>query len=249
MALSTASRAMFLNTSLKPGFWVGDVEPATYLDPVNFVKFEIAGQKQESKKLVSTMDGSAGETLAAVPNPTDAAKLSAEANYMPSAMLSLLLGADISEVITTSAPITDEVITTVQGVWVPLANQNINTFSLKTAADVAVNAAKYTVDLIGGFIKANHADAAGVGMKASYTKAASTAELYKAGKAKSAYVKFKGTGTEKVSGRRALIVVHKVALAATGTFDLVGNDFLKGTLEGDMLTPPGEDSPWNFTLL
>ena len=249
MAISTASRALFLNTALKPGFWNGDVPPSQFLDPVNFTKFEITGQKQDFKKLPSMMDGSVGETLASVPNPTDAAKVTAEANYMPPDMLSLLLGADISEVTTTQSTVTDELVTTALGFWIPLGNQNITAFSLKTGAGVAVDAAKFAVDTTNGLIKALHADAVGVGMQASYTKSARSSELYRSGKAKSAYVQFLGTGTEKVSGRKSLIRVWKCSLAATDAFDLVGNDYLNGAIEGDMLTPPDKSSPWEFELL
>lgn len=64
----------------------------------------------------------------------------------------------------------DEAVTTILNTWVSLANGVITaeTFTLKTALGVAVSAAKYSLNLSAGKIKATHADAVGAGMKAGY---------------------------------------------------------------------------------
>lgn len=250
MALPVASRAIYLNCAFKPGFWSGDAAPTQFYDPVNFTKLEITAQVQEADRLLSNLEGSAGEALASVNKPTDPAKLSAEADYMSPQMLALLLGADLSEVTQNTGTITDEAVTPAVGVWVPLANKYLSDsgISAKTAADVAVAASHYTVDTINGLFKALDATGATVA-KLSYTKAARTAEVHKAGKAKSAYLMFVGTGTEKVSQRRCRLVIHKASLAAGGAFDPVAGGYLKGTFAGDLLTPSTETSPWQMEFL
>lgn len=248
MALPVASRAIYLNCAFKPGFWSGDVAPTEFYDPVNFTKLEITAQVQESKRLLSNMEGSAGEALASQNQPTDPAKLSAEADYMSPQMLALLLGADLSEVVQTTGTITDEAVTPAVGVWVPLANKYISGVSAKTSADVIVAASNYVIDGINGLFKALNSTGATVA-KVTYTKDARTAEVHKAGKAKSSYITLVGTGTEKVSQRRCRLVIHKASLAAGGAFDPVAGGYLKGTFAGDLLTPSTETSPWQMEFL
>lgn len=243
MSLAVAARATYLNCAFRPGFWSGDTPPTQFYDAVNFTKFEIKAQTQEADSLVSNRDGDFGENLAQVQKPTEAAALSAEADYMSPQMLALLLGADLSEVTQSTSTVTDEAVTPAQGLWIPLANKYISTFSAKTSGDVVVDPANYSVDLVSGLFKALNATGATVA-KVSYTVTARTIETHKAGKAKSAYLKFVGTGTEKVSQTRCLIIVHKASLAASGAFDVVAGGYLKGAFSGGLITPSTETSPW-----
>lgn len=254
MTLAVASRAIYLNCAFKFGVWSGDTPPTNYYDPVNFTKLEIQSQKQEFDKLLSNMEGSAGEVLASVAKTAESATLSAEADYMPPYLFGLLLGADITELTQTTSAVVDEAITPVVGLWIPLANKYIaaqgtgTEIVAKTAADVTVDSTHYSVDLINGLFKALDATGATV-TKLSYHPATRSGEIYKGGKAKSAYIKFVGTGTEKVSQKRARLAIHKVSLAASGTFDPVAGGYVKGALAGDLLTPSTETSPWQYEYL
>jgi hypothetical protein len=42
-----------------------------------------------------------------------------------------------------------------------------------------------------------------------------------------------------------LLTVHKVSIAPSSKFDLRG-DFLVGNFDGELITPSGEDSPWQL---
>lgn len=250
MAISVASRATYLNCAFKPGYWAGDVPPVAFYDPVNFTKLEITSQTQEADNLTSNIDGSIGENLASVQKPTDSAKLSAEVNFMAAEMFALLIGADLSEIAQTTATVTDEAVTLSVGLWVPLASQYIDAtgITLKTSADVTIAPTEYAVDTISGLVKALTATGA-TGTKISYSKAARTGERYNAGKAKSAYVMLVGTGTEKVSKKRCRVVIHKASLAGSGAFDPVTGTYTTGTLEGNLITPSTESSPWQYEYL
>lgn len=252
MTIAVAPRSIYLNCAFKVGFWSGDTPPTQFYDPCNFTKLEITSQTQEADALISNIEGSIGETLASVQKSTKPASLSAEADYMPPMMFGLLLGADITELSQTTAPVTDEAITPALGLWVPFSSGNkyIETtgFSAKTSADAAVDSTHYEVDLINGLFKA--LDATGVTVaKISYTKSTRSGEIYKGGKAKSEYIQFIGTGTEKVSQRRCRLLVHKANMAASGTFDPVTGTYIKGTFAGNLLTPSGETSPWQYEFL
>ncbi len=255
MTLAVASRALFVRAEFKFGVWAGDVAPVSYYDPVNFTKLEITSQKQDTVQLISNMEGSYGQILASVPKPTDPAKLAADADYMPPYLFGLLIGADITELSQTTEAITDEAITPAVGLWVPLANKYLSAhgtgteIAAKTAADVAVDSTHYTIDLINGLFKALDATGATVA-KLSYHKATRGGEIYKGGQAKSAYLKLVGTGTELASQKRCRIVVHKALLVASSAWDVASSSAqVKGSFSGDLLTPAGETSPWQFEYL
>lgn len=254
MTLAVAPRALYLQAALKPGFWSGDTAPTQYYDPVNFTKLAITSQTQESDKLLSNMYGSYGETLASVMKTKDAAKLAADADYMPPVLFGLLLGADITETTQTTATVTAEAITPVVGVWVPLANKYLAAHGTgteivaKTSADAAVASSHYEIDLTNGLFKALDATGATVA-KLDYHTATRAAEVYKGGKAKSSYVKLIGQGIESVSKRRVQIIIHKALLAASSEVDVAAGGFMKGSFSGDLLTPTGQTSPWEFSYL
>ena len=253
MAIPVASRATYLQCEFKFGLWSGDTATQFY-DPVNFTTLEITSQVQEFEQLISNMDSSMGEILASIAKPTESAKLEAEADYMPPALLGLLLGADISELSQTTAAVSDEAITPVVGLWIPLANRYLAAHGtgteivFETAGDVVVANSHFEIDLVNGLVKALNSTGA-TATKVSYHTATRTGEIYKGGKAKSESVKLVGSGTEKVSGKRCRVIVHKANLAASGTFNIVAGGYLAGRFAGDLLTPSGETSPWQFEYL
>lgn len=254
MALAVASRAIYLRCEFKFGVWSGDTAPTNFYDPVNFTKLEITSQNQEFEQLISNMESSAGETLASVAKTAEAAKLAAEADYMPPYLFGLLLGADITELSQTTSAVADEAITPALGLWVPLANRYIAVHGTgteivaETSGDVVVASTHYSIDHINGLFKA--LDATGMTVaKISYHPATRTGEIYKGGKAKSAYLKLVGTGTEKITQKRCRLVIHKASLAASGTFDPVAGGYVKGAFAGDLLTPSTETSPWQYEYL
>jgi hypothetical protein len=172
---------------------------------------------------------------------------------MPPALFSLLLGADISEVSQTTATIADEAITPAVGVWVPLANKYLAAHGTgteivaKTSADATIASSHYEIDLTNGLFKAwtRRRDC----RQAVLSHRNRTSEVYKGGKAKSSYVKLMGHGIEEVSKRRVQIIVHKALLAASSEVDIAAGGFMKGSFSGDLLTPTGQTSPWEFSYL
>ena len=250
MTIPVASRATYLNCAFKYGFWAGDVAPTTLYDPANFTKVEITNPAQEADVLTSNMEGSIGEALASVNKPTEAAKIALDVDYMAPALVALLMGADITELSQATAGVTDEAITPVIGLWVPLANQYIEASGIvaETSGDVTVTSDHYAVDLVNGLFKALDATGATVA-KITYTKSDRAGEIYKGGKVKSAYVQLVGKGTEKVSQKSCRIIVHKASLAASSAFDPVAGGYLKGSFAGDLLTPSTETSPYQYEYL
>ena len=258
MAIAVASKSLYLNCAIKFGFWSGDTAPTQFYDAINWTKLELTSQKQESDDLLSNMEGSAGEILASVNKTTEAGSLAAEANYMPPALYSVLLGATLTEVTQTSGAVTDDPITPAVGLWVPLANKYISAHGTgteivaETAADATIDSSHYTIDLVNGLFKALDSTGATV-TKVSYTRSARSIENYAAGKSISNYVMLVGSATEKVSSKRGRIVIYKVNLSGSAAFDPVTGTYVKGSFTGKMLTPtagisPAPTSPWLFQV-
>jgi len=253
MTVAVASKSLYLNCAIKFGFWSGDTAPTQFYDQVNWTKLELTSQKQESDDLLSNMEGSAGELLASVNKTTEAGWLWAEADYMPPALYSVLLGATLSEVTQTTAAITAEAITPAVGLWVPLANKYIAAHGTgteivaKTSGDVVVASTHYEVDLVNGLFKALDATGA-TAAKLDYHTTTRSIENYAAGKAVSNYVMLVGSATEKVSMKRGRIVVYKANLAGSAAFNPVTGTYVKGSFAGKMLTPSGYASPWLFQV-
>ena len=258
MAVAVASKSLYLNCAIKFGFWSGDTAPTQFYDPVNWTKLELTSQVQESDDLLSNMEGSAGELLASVNKTTEAGSLSAEADYMPPALFSVLLGATLSEVTQTTGAVVKEAVTVARGLWVPLANKYLAAHDTGTeivaytAADAEVASTHYSVDLVNGMIKSLSATGDTIA-KLSYHTTTRAIENYAAGKAVSNYVMLIGSATEKVSSKRGRIVVYKVNLAGSAAFDPVTGTYIKGQFSGKMLTPtlgisPAPTSPWVFQI-
>jgi hypothetical protein len=245
-------RPMYIQCRLNYGLYTGDVAPTSFLGPVNITKLELNSIKQEQERLISNMEGSWGEALASVAKPTDPGTMVMEFNSMPTELLSLVIGADVTALTQTADTITDEVVTTILDTWVPLANKFLDSATplvLETdgTPDVAIATSKYEVDYNAGLIRAIHADAVGVGKLVTYKKLLITAgETYAAGKAKSAYIMLYGTAIEKVTGNAGLLTIYKASVSPSSAYDWVKGGFAAGALTGDLITPTGFGSPYLF---
>jgi len=55
-----------------------------------------------------------------------------------------------------------------------------------------------------------------------------------------------GTGTEQTTQKRVSLSIWKASLAGSGVFDPVTGTYTAGTFAGDLLTPTGKTSPWEY---
>jgi hypothetical protein len=258
MAIDTTSvRFFYLRAQFKFGLWNGATPPTDFFGPINFTKMEITPPKQKMTRLMSNMEATFGNLLDAQPSVTDPATLSCEFDSMTSGMLNLLIGANTTAINQTSAAIASEAVTPILGIWTPLANRFIAPDStgtpivFKDAAaptPVTITNDHFEFDYINGMFRP--LDATGVtAVTVSYHTANRLGETYNAGLAVNKYVKFVGTATELSSAKRGALTIHKANLLPNGKLDIIGNNYIKGTLEGDMIIPTNYASPWEFDYL
>ena len=226
-----------------------DDVPTQLYGPANFTKVETTPIEQESDDLISNMAGSVGEVLASVQKATKPGQISLECNTMPGPLRAVITSADTAAFSQSAATVTDAAIDTALNIWTKLPGAYLAAtgFTLKNAADTVVTADKYVVDRVTGALKPTHADAAGTGMKVTFSKAAVTGETYKAGKAKSSYLYLTGRAYDKYAQTWGTLTIERASVSNKQAYDWAAGGWMKGALTGPLLTPAGADSPIAFT--
>lgn len=240
MAIAYAQDAgHFIRFSGRVGIWDGATPPTYYSDLVNIDQITITPPQQETVKLISRRIDDYGAALDSQQIATDeVAKLTLTASTMTPLMLEMMTGGTVSEVTQAADAVADEAITTLLDKWVSLAYRPISAsgIDLEIPDNTDIAAAKFEVDAELGMIKAIHADAVGTGV-ISYTKAARTWYLYKAGLAKTTYVHITGRAKNLVDGYEGRIDIWRASVAASGDFQFDGATHLNVELTGDLLVP------------
>ena len=254
---ATSNRYFYLRAAFKFGIWSGNTEPTDFYGPVNFTKMEITAPKQKMTRLMSNMEGSFGNLLDAQPSVSDPATLTCEFDSMTSDLLNLLIGSNSSALSQTTASVTSEAITPTLGVWSRFAHRFIAPDATGTAivfkdatspTPATVANSHFEFDYINGMFRPIDATGA-TAVTVSYHTATRSGEIYDAGLAVNKYVMLVGTATELASAKRCALTIHKANLMPNGKIDLVGNAYLKGALDGDLLLPSGYNSPWRLEYL
>ena len=248
---ATSNRYFYLRAEFKFGIWDGLAAPSAFYGPVNFTKLEITAPKQKMTRLMSNMESSYGNLLDAQPSVSDPATLNCEFDSMTSGLLNMLIGSASSDLTQASGAIATENVTPVLGVWKKFSNRFIDpdvAVVFKNVTPAVIASSNFEVDYINGMYRAITSTGASA-VTVSYSKASRSAEVYDAGLAINKYVMLVGTATELSSAKRCSLAVHKANLMASGKIDLVGQAYLKGALDGDMLIPSGYNSPWRFEYL
>lgn len=244
----TTTNPVFLELKLKMGVWAGDAEPTTYFGPINITKLELTPVAQDKIRVVSNMHGSIGESLDTQFRATDPAMFTAEFNTFNEDLAAIILGADVADSNQTGAAVADEAVTTILNQWVPLASEMISSTGivLEDSLSAVIDSSKYEVDIYAGMIKAIHADAVG-DMTISYNTSTIVGRSFSAGKAKTTNLRILGYGYDQTSQTYGLLKIHKAIVVSTQALDLAAGAHMGGTLEGDLITPPGYASPWVYT--
>lgn len=150
-----------------------------------------------------------------------------------------------------AATITDQPVAVEKGKWVKLAHRSVSALTIEptgggSAYQLNVD---YLVDLVAGMVKITEGGSIATGnVNVSYTAAALTGKRVDAGKKASIQVRIEGEGINRANNKRVHVVVPRASLSASGTLDLVGENFLVTELSGSALVVPGR-APVEVTYL
>jgi hypothetical protein len=236
----TVQSVINLRATMRFGFWSGDTPPTQFYDKINFTQLQLTPPALEEEILQGNTEADYGEALSTVMNTPEDARpaFSGQFNRAPRALWKAGMGADLGTLAQTGATVTDEAVTLVEGLWVPLANRYLSSFTLlETSGDVEIDAANYEVDLVNGMIKALNATGA-TGAKATYVTATLADQpIYAAGQAKDVRIMLIGSTTNKANDTRGSLIIYKASVRPSGSWDVVAGGFLVGALDGSCETP------------
>ena len=270
----TSNRFFYFRAKFVFGLWNGNTEPTEFFGPANFTKMEITAPKQKFTRVLSNiMGGGFGNLMDAQPAVTDPATMVCEFDSMTNGMLNMLIGAHTAVLDQTGAKkggSSGEAVarTPVVGIWQRFANQYLMADD-SAGADLtpivfmdagtpagsggtpaaippaAIDIKHFEIDIVSGMwrpITSTGATAATV----TYYTATRSGEIYNAGVITNQCVMLRGTAIEMSSNRNVAFEIHKAQLIPNGKIDLVGNNYLKGALDGDLLLPNGYASAWQM---
>lgn len=143
-----------------------------------------------------------------------------------------------------SATVTDAVHAVEKGKWLRLPHRAISSLVIEpegggTAFEVNVD---YLVDAVSGMVKiTDGGDIATGDVQVSYVAAALTGKKVNAGTKPNMRVCIEGDGINRANGKRVHVVIPCASLSASGTQDLVGDEFLVSELSGTALKLTGRE--------
>jgi hypothetical protein len=223
-----------------------------YLDPLNTLKFTLKVPEPDKEQRVSNTRGSEGQVLATryTPKPTT---LEIEMDDQPVEILAAAFMGNYADYAQSASTATDTAITLIPGRWVALGKKSINVsgFSVATAAVPAtplVEDTDYEVNRTDGLIRAKAGGAIseptpclvdmGWGALAGFEIVGSVRNVVPAA------LLIKGINVD--GGKRCELEIYRAELYANGDLDFMGRKFISTKLQGMMLTPTGDTSPYRY---
>jgi len=150
-----------------------------------------------------------------------------------------------------SATATDQPYAVEKGKWFKLAHRAVSALIIEPdgGGTPFVLNTDYMVDPVSGMVKVLDAGAIVTGdVQLSYSAAELTGKKVNAGTRPNIVVRIEGEGINRTNGKPVHVIVPKASLSASGTMDLVGDDFLVTELSGSALKLTGR-APVEVTYL
>jgi hypothetical protein len=222
-----------------------------YIGIVNPVSLGVETPEPTRTQRVSKMRDSYGQALDEIvtPSPTQITFSTDETG--DAEVLGWGLNGEAVNYTQAAATVTDAVTAVVKGKWVRLPHRSISSLVIEpegggTAYTLNTD---YLVDAISGMVLITQGGAIATGdVQVSYSAAALTGKRVDAGTRANINVRIEGEGTNRANGRPVHVVVPRASLSASGTLDLVGDEFLVTELTGTALKLTGR-APVEVTYL
>jgi len=237
MALRTNAEPLFVDLQMRAGLYSNLLTaPTSYEVEANFDEMDLTPPEQQTIRVPGRTINTIGTSLWAGKRPSgESSQIALTTNSYTPALLALSIGATVQEVTVAATPVASQAITTVLDVWIPVFDGPIGSVVLTMTG--TVDAAKYEVDVAGGFIKAIHSDAVGTGT-IGYTPVARTYEEYLAGQARDTYWHLTGRARNAVTGLEGRLDIWCANLAPSAPLRVpAADEAFKASLSGDMIVP------------
>lgn len=229
--------------------------PGALNGPINVPSLQITPPTTEVRNRLSNQPANYGQALDVVGVPADPTSVTLQFDSLPAELLAEALGGTMEAHTVAGDSVTAEPLTLELGKWVKLAHANIDMAApnapviTDTDTTTALTAGTdYEIHPEGGLIKALRESAA-VEVTAEYTYLAEAGQKILGGTEieKPRYIEL--LGKNLATGKRGRLYIWEGRLNANQALDMMQNEFVTGQLGGQLRTPPGRTSPFEFIEL
>lgn len=232
-----------------------DGVPGALNGPINVPSLQITPPTAEVRNRISRQPASYGQALDVVNTPSDPSQVTITFDSLPSELLAETLGGTLEDHTVGAGSVTAETVFLVHGQWIKLSHTSIDmaepnrpvvTDQATTTALVA--GTDYEIHPEAGMVKALKESAAvEVSVQYSYLAEAGQTILGGTEIEKPRYIEL--IGKNLATNRRGRLIIWEGRLNANQAMDLMQSEFVTGQLGGQLRTPPGKKSPYEFTSL
>lgn len=216
-------------------------------DTINVPKLQITQPTVNTVRRMSRQRDTNGQALDIVNIPNEPAKVEIQFDSLPASLLAEALAGTSTSYTIASGSAADEAVTLVQDQWVQLAHQNLTADSVivtETAGSSELTeGTDYQVDYDWGMIKALNSTGA-VAVTVDYDYAASTGMRVLGATEIDKPRRLMLKGTNLATNRAVTATIYFARLSATEATDLMKQDFITGTLSGELVTPANQAAPF-----
>ncbi|MBT13311.1 MAG: hypothetical protein CMI02_14895 [Oceanospirillaceae bacterium] len=232
-----------------------DGAPGALNGPINVPSLQITPPSSEVRNRISNQPGNYGQALDIVNVPADPTQITLQFDSLPSELMAEALGGTLADHSVTGDSVTGETLTLEQGKWLKLAHANIDmsagnepTITDTSTTTELTAGTDYKIHAKAGLIMALTASAA-VEVTAEYSHLAENGKRILGGTEieKPRYIEL--IGKNLATQQEGRLYIWEGRLNANQAMDMMQNEFVTGQLGGQLRTPPGKDSPFEFITL
>lgn len=248
-------RGLILAGDIYVGLYSGTAFQGYFGDAINVTELTLQPGDVETKDRVSKKRATFGQALDSVilPQPWT---LSLTTNTQNLDTLKMAFLGSSAAVSVTGASVTDEAVSAVHDLWVPLANRNLNsgaTFEVTGSGGTPtyVLDTDYQVDFRNGMIRvlSTGSIADGADLLVDYTYLDLAGTKVEGAQVTSINARILLDGYNLADNERVSCLIHKATLVPTTPADLMSDEFMATQFSGTMVTPAGETAPFRYEEL
>lgn len=218
--------------------------------PINASSFAITLPKSDTKTRKSFMRDNYGASLDSVNLSSGSGSVKIEINDTDPDVLALALLGTTGDSNATSGTVVDEAVVASADLYRKLAHRAISNVVVKDAAGAVTftNGVDYTVNASAGMVKtlATGLITDGEMLKVSYSYEALTSQRILAAQSNEIRCHIRLDGINLATQKKVEVIIPEAVLVPSGDIGLIGNDFVKYTLGGDIVLRQGEAAPFYY---
>ena len=222
-----------------------------FIGLVNPVVLAIETPEPNRQQRISRLRDSFGQALDEIVTPQPTTLNFSTDETGDAEVLAWATNGQVGDYTQASATVVEASIAVEKGKWARVGHRKVSELVVEPTGGGAayVLNTDYLVDPASGMIKITDGGGIATGnVLVSYTAAAVSGKVIGAGSRASIQVRIEGEGVNKATGKPVSVLVRRANLSASGSLDLVGDDFLVAELSGTAIRV-GNNDPVEITLL